>query len=266
MGTFGNDSSSLATAGGISNGVCRVARYTLAESVSITKMSAFLVALGEVNTHNFVCFIKADDGGGPAAANLGVTQAGDVTTHGGGTEAWWDATFSTPVELSAGNYWLGVMSGHDDLYFYYGTAGDYHIRSGTYTYPTPGACDGWFGSGSQQVRITATWEDPVPTITEVSPASGTYAGGTSVTLTGTNFTNATDVDFGTTAASSFTVNSATSISATTPAHAVGTVDVTVTTAAGTSATTGTGNDFEFIVPAPTISAAQSGSDIVVTWS
>ena len=39
-----------------------------------------------------------------------------------------------------------------------------------------------------------------PTVTGVSPASGPAAGGTSVTITGTGFTGATAVDFGTTAA------------------------------------------------------------------
>jgi hypothetical protein len=44
------------------------------------------------------------------------------------------------------------------------------------------------------------------------------------------------VDFGSTAATSFTVNSATSITATSPAESAGTVNVTVTTPGGTSAT------------------------------
>ena len=39
-----------------------------------------------------------------------------------------------------------------------------------------------------------------PTVTSVSPNSGPAAGGTSVTITGTNFTGATAVTFGGTAA------------------------------------------------------------------
>jgi hypothetical protein len=74
-----------------------------------------------------------------------------------------------------------------------------------------------------------------PTVTGLSPSSGPGAGGTSVTITGTGFTGATAVDFGTTAATSFTVNSATSITAMSPAG-TGTVNVTVTTPSGTSAT------------------------------
>jgi hypothetical protein len=75
---------------------------------------------------------------------------------------------------------------------------------------------------------------PVPTLTSITPTSGSAAGGTSVVLTGTNFTGATAVSFGGTPATSFTVNSSTQITAVTPAHSAGPVSVTVTTPFGTS--------------------------------
>ena len=75
-----------------------------------------------------------------------------------------------------------------------------------------------------------------PSITSVSPASGPVPGGTSVTITGTGFTGASAVKFGAIAAASYTFNSETQITASTPASTgPGTVDVTVTTAVGTSA-------------------------------
>ena len=49
-----------------------------------------------------------------------------------------------------------------------------------------------------------------------------------MTITGTGFTGATAVTFGSTSASSYMVNSATSVTATSPAGSVGTVNVTVT--------------------------------------
>jgi antibiotic biosynthesis monooxygenase (ABM) superfamily enzyme len=76
----------------------------------------------------------------------------------------------------------------------------------------------------------------VPTVAAVSPNGGPPAGGTSVTITGTNLTGASAVSFGGSAAARFAVNGATSITAIAPAGAVGTVDVTVTTGSGTSAT------------------------------
>ena len=75
-----------------------------------------------------------------------------------------------------------------------------------------------------------------PTVTEISPNFGPTTGGTSVTITGTNFTNVTAVNFDSVPATSFTVNSDTSITAISPPHSVGTVDVTVTTFGGTSPT------------------------------
>jgi len=75
---------------------------------------------------------------------------------------------------------------------------------------------------------------PAPTVTGLSPSVGSTAGQDNVTITGTGFTGATAVSFGTTPLTVFTINSDTSISLTTPANAAATVDVTVTTPSGTS--------------------------------
>ena len=74
-----------------------------------------------------------------------------------------------------------------------------------------------------------------PTVTGVVPTSGPAGGGTFVTITGTGFTGATEVDFGTTPATDVTVVSATTITAESPAG-TGTVDVTVVAPGGRSAT------------------------------
>lgn len=72
-----------------------------------------------------------------------------------------------------------------------------------------------------------------PTITNLSPNQGPVAGGTTVTVTGTDLTSASAVSFGTTPATSFTVTSDTQIAATAPAG-TGAKLITVTTPAGTS--------------------------------
>jgi len=78
-----------------------------------------------------------------------------------------------------------------------------------------------------------------PTITNVSPNSGTP--GTVVIITGTGFTGATSVLFGN-VTSSFTVNSSVQITATVPVGTpVGTVDIRVTTAGGSNANTAADN-------------------------
>ncbi|MBB1616513.1 IPT/TIG domain/outer membrane autotransporter barrel domain-containing protein [Pseudomonas sp. UMC65] len=88
-----------------------------------------------------------------------------------------------------------------------------------------------------------------PTLTSVAPNSGSTAGATAVTLTGSNFTGATSVSFGGTAAPSYTVNNATTITATTPAHAAGAVNVTIITPGGSATLT---NGYTYAVPAPTV--------------
>jgi hypothetical protein len=75
-----------------------------------------------------------------------------------------------------------------------------------------------------------------PTVTGVSPNFSSILGGNSVTITGCGFTGATAVNYGTTPAIRFTTNSDFDITAITPTHAVGAVDITVTTPLGTSAT------------------------------
>jgi hypothetical protein len=73
-----------------------------------------------------------------------------------------------------------------------------------------------------------------PTVTKVEPAKGPEAGGTTVTITGTNFFMVTEVEFGGLSAKSFTVNSETSITAVSPPGR-GTVEVRVATGGGQSA-------------------------------
>jgi hypothetical protein len=68
----------------------------------------------------------------------------------------------------------------------------------------------------------------IPTVTSVSPASGPTAGGTSVTITGTNFASGATVTFGSAAATNAVVVNSTTITATTPAGSAGAVTVTVT--------------------------------------
>lgn len=75
-----------------------------------------------------------------------------------------------------------------------------------------------------------------PTITNISPNSGPTAGSTVVTITGTAFVSVSAVRFGATDALSFIVNSPTSITATSPAHTAGMIDIRVVAAAGTSGT------------------------------
>jgi hypothetical protein len=136
------------------------------------------------------------------------------------------------------------------------------VNASTITATTPA-----HAAGAVDVVVTApagngtgtaafTYVLPAPTVTSISPTSGPIAGGTPVTITGANFTGATAVTIGGLAATGITVVNATTITATTPAHAAGAVNVTVTTPSG--AGTGTGI-FTYVAPGPTVTSISPNS-------
>jgi alpha-tubulin suppressor-like RCC1 family protein len=92
-------------------------------------------------------------------------------------------------------------------------------------------------AGTSAVVPTDRFYYQRPTIKKLSPRKGPELGGISVTITGANLGGATAVKFGSNSATSFKVNSETSITAVSPSHPFGTVDVSVTTPNGTSAIT-----------------------------
>ena len=101
-----------------------------------------------------------------------------------------------------------------------------------------------------------------PSVTAVTPGSGPTAGGTTVTISGTDFSGVTKVAFGAVPATNFTVVSTTEITAVTPAQAAGTRPVLVTThLGGTSPPGGPPDSFSYVVAAtPTVASGspQSG--------
>lgn len=103
---------------------------------------------------------------------------------------------------------------------------------------------------------------PPPTVTAINPTSGDKAGGTTVTITGTNFGGATSVLFGDQPATHVAVVNSTTITAVTPAHAPAAVPVKVTTngltlTLPTQYTYGTANPAPPTRPAPPVSGPPS---------
>jgi LPXTG-motif cell wall-anchored protein len=96
----------------------------------------------------------------------------------------------------------------------------------------------------------------VPTVSAVSPTSGSTVGGTSITITGTNLGNASAVTVGSAACTNVVVVSATSITCTTPTGTAGTASIVVT-AGGQSNAANT--LFTFVTPAPTVTAVSPTS-------
>ena len=93
-----------------------------------------------------------------------------------------------------------------------------------------------------------TYRSP-PTVTSISPNSGTLYGGTLVTITGTGFLAGATVNLGTTSCNGVTVVSATSITCTTGVRGAGTVNVTVI---NSDTQSGTGTGLYTYRPAPTV--------------
>jgi PKD repeat protein len=123
-----------------------------------------------------------------------------------------------------------------------------------------GAVDVVVTSNNQTTTLTNgfTYLGAAPTITSVVPNTGTTAGGTSITINGTNFLAGATVSMGGTAATVTNVT-ANAITATTPAHAAGAVNVSVTSNSQTATLT---NGFTYTspqLPAPTISGISPNS-------
>jgi hypothetical protein len=108
------------------------------------------------------------------------------------------------------------------------------------------------GGHSATLANGFTFVAPAPKVSGVSPASGTTAGGSAATLTGQNFASGATVTFGGAAATSVVVVSATQITAKTPPHAQGSVNVTVTNPGGQSGTLVGG--FTFVALAPVVTS------------
>jgi hypothetical protein len=111
-------------------------------------------------------------------------------------------------------------------------------------------------------QYTIASSTAVPTVTGIGPATGPTSGETAVTIIGTNFTGVTSVNFGTVPATSFVVNSASSITATSPAEGAGAVNITVITSGGTSATSNADLYTYTASPMPVITSITPSSGLV----
>jgi hypothetical protein len=141
------------------------------------------------------------------------------------------------------------------------------VNSTTITATTPAHAAGAVNvtvmnaDGQSGSRTSAfTYLGPAPTVTGVAPASGPTAGGTAVTIAGTNFLAGATVRVGGTAATGVTVVSSTTITATTPGHAGGAVSVTVTNTDTQSGTLSSG--FAYIAPAPTVTGVSPNTGLM----
>src|SRR5262249_18589891 len=149
--------------------------------------SGILNVLGNVVLSDETTFVVALNG---AAAGSGYDQlkvTGTVDLHGSmlspslGFAPAGGATFTIITSTAP---IVGTVAGLPE-----GTALTIGNRTFTITYA---------GGGGHDVVLTEAGTVPAPTVSGLSPSSGSEAGGTVITITGTGFTGATEVDFGAT--------------------------------------------------------------------
>lgn len=119
--------------------------------------------------------------------------------------------------------------------------------------------DGQFSSLSNSFSYVNA---PAPGIATVTPASGSDAGGTLVTITGSNFFNGLTVTFGSSNALSVNYSNATLITAVSPAHGAGTVNVSVQNPDAQTATALNAFTYQFVPPTPIITEISPSSGSV----
>jgi IPT/TIG domain/PASTA domain len=151
-------------------------------------------------------------------------------------------TFTATMPIAAGQT-IGIdMSQTASIGIGPGLGGYYEWRPAPLEETSPANV----GGGTTAIGFNAEVQ-PAPTITALGTASGPTAGGTSLTITGTDLEGASAVSFGAEPASGFTVDSESQITAVAPAAAAGTAQLSVTTAAGKATSS---QSFTYVAPTP----------------
>jgi fibronectin type 3 domain-containing protein len=196
-----------------------------------------------------------------ATGNSATSNSGSVTTTNA-TDLLFGANTVQTTTLAAGSGFTSrlLTSPDGDM------AEDSMVTaSGSYSATAPLIAGQWI---MQMVAFRTAGSGPAPpTIGTVAPTGGPTAGGTPVTITGTNFASGATVMFGTAAGTSVQVVSATQITARTPAGTAGPVTVTVTVSGQSGSLP---NGFTYTVPAtvtgvsPASGTTSGGTPVTIT--
>lgn len=184
--------------------------------------------------------VAVNDTAGPFV----VTQPNTAVTWSGLRTVTWNVAGTSAAPVSCANVAIDLSTDGGNTFPTSLAASTANDGSQDVTIPnTPTAqarvrvsCVGNVFFDISNTNFTITAPGPTPTLDSIDPTAGTPSGGTSVTLTGTNFVNGATVLFGAVPAASVIFNSSTSLTAVTPAHSPGTVNVTVTNPDAQSAT------------------------------
>ncbi|HLN16295.1 MAG TPA: Ig-like domain repeat protein [Acidimicrobiales bacterium] len=200
------------------------------------------ITLPAGHSASVVAFDQADPNyvlaGGTYSTDGGTTFSNDSSLCGGGCPA------RAVAFIPGGAVGDAVIATFGGPYFFSPSASTWQSDLGNAVSPEDEAVAitngsvylGTYGEGVIQTPVSAI--DPnvhEPSVTGVSPSTGSSVGGQNVTISGTGFTGATSVQFGSTPAPSLSVTSDSKINAVVPAGQAGaTVDVTVVGVGGPS--------------------------------
>lgn len=213
-------------------------------------------------SRDYGVFKSLDGGSTWAAKNSGLTGVSG-SPSGEYHSILVDPRDSNYLHLGAGNgYWYSINGGENWI------ARNTGLTPSQYIYAlamTPSWQLLAATSGGMYLLSVA----PPPVVTSVAPSSGHISGGTAVTINGTGFQSGATVRFDGVAATNVVVVNATTITATTPAHGVGSVPVSVTnfdTQTGSLAGAFTYTNSPPSAPTGVVATAQTPTSVLVTWS
>ena len=264
------------------NGAAQFAPYSVLESTATSGSGSFIVSNASANDYIRLSFEETAPATGnpdkPSARDsiiaLSVSCSAPAPTIMGLSQAAGPTAGGNTVNITGSGF-----TGASAVKFGAQDAMGYVVVNDTQIAATAPAN----GPGTYNVTVTSangtsttsSWTQytyvAAPTVTAVSPTAGPTGGGTTVVITGTGFSAAPGtgaVKFGA-ASATYTINSNTQITATAPANAAGTYDITVTTPGGTSATSASDQYTYIAAPtvtavAPTAGPTSGGSTVVIT--
>ena len=153
----------------------RVNRYALPVAGSVTKLSIYLAPSSATGQQVLEGVVYGESGGAPGAL-LG--SSSPLTFASTDAAGWYDLTFTTPLNLVAGNYWIGVLTGATaDVagYRYDSVTGSRDYNTNTYT-SGPTNPFGSVTTDSQQMSLYATYTPSAPVSRPVEETLPTISG------------------------------------------------------------------------------------------
>jgi hypothetical protein len=137
----------------------RVNRYSLPANGTVTKLSIYLAPTGTSGQQVLKGLIYTDSSGAPAAL---VAASEQLTFASTGAAGWYELKFSSAVKLTAGNYWIGVMSGATAGvagFRFASVTGSRDYNSNSYA-SGPSSTFGSVTTDAEQMSLYATYTSP----------------------------------------------------------------------------------------------------------